>query len=113
MKMIHAYIRSHMAPKILDELRTQRIHGVSVFQGKGFGRLSNGPEPHYLDPDTTVGFVEVTKLELVCEDAMAETIVDVIRTKGHTGRHGDGKIFVVAISSACDIRTGASGDGVV
>jgi nitrogen regulatory protein PII len=36
--------------------------------------------------------------------------VQTIRASAHTGRPGDGKIFVTEVTLAVDIRTGAEGD---
>jgi len=38
---------------------------------------------------------------------------NVIRDSAHTGRHGDGKIFVSPITRVVSIRTGAEGESVL
>ena len=43
------------------------------------------------------------------EDALVERAVEAIQQAAHTGRIGDGKIFVTTIDEAIRIRTGESG----
>ena len=45
------------------------------------------------------------KIELVCSDDDLEKFVNIILEKAHTGRHGDGKIFISDISESISIRT--------
>ena len=43
------------------------------------------------------------------EDALVERAVEAIQQAAHTGRIGDGKIFVTTIDEAIRIRTGERG----
>lgn len=113
MKMITAYIHSFMLEKVTEALRVKRIHGVTVVDCQGFGRLSQNNSPHYLDRDNVVGFGEKKKIEIVCRDEEVEGIVETIQKNAHTGRHGDGKIFISDILGARDIRTGKSGEEII
>ncbi len=56
---------------------------------------------------------EKKKIEIVCRNEEAADIVDTIRKSAHTGRHGDGKIFVTEVLEAVDIRTGEQGEKAV
>jgi nitrogen regulatory protein P-II 1 len=49
------------------------------------------------------------KIEVVMEDSMVERAVEAIQQAAHTGRIGDGKIFVSTIDEAIRIRTGEKG----
>jgi nitrogen regulatory protein PII len=110
MKLITAYIQPFMAEKVTDALRTANVHGVTVLACQGFGRMAAGKAPHYLDEGTQFGFVDKTKIEIVCVDAAAEEAIAVIRDHAHTGHHGDGKIFVSDVGTVVDIRTGHRGE---
>ena len=46
---------------------------------------------------------------MVMEDALVERAVEAIQQAAHTGRIGDGKIFVTNIDEAIRIRTGERG----
>jgi nitrogen regulatory protein P-II 1 len=113
MKLIIAYIQPFMADKVTDALRDAGIHGMTMFPCSGFGRLAAAPGHHFEEKADLRGFVSKTKLEIVCADADKGTIVATIRESAHTGRHGDGKIFVSTVDEAEDIRTGAKGGDVV
>ncbi len=114
MKLITAYIQSFMLEKVTDALREKHIHGVTVLNCQGFGRLREGNEsPTYLDKDAQLGFGKKNKIEIVCLDSAVPEIVKIIQTAAHTGRHGDGKIFISEICGEIDIRTGKSGEGII
>ena len=50
-----------------------------------------------------VDFLPKVKLEVVVEDGLAERVVEAIAQAAHTGRIGDGKIFVSTIDEALRI----------
>jgi nitrogen regulatory protein P-II 1 len=60
-----------------------------------------------------VDFTPKIKLEIVCPDEECDRIVDTIRQAAHTGRRGDGKIFVSSVGQAISIRTGDRGDNAI
>lgn len=113
MKVIIAYVQPFMLEKVTDALRAKKIHGVTVIQCQGFGRRIDGKTPHYEDPAVELGYAPKSKIELVCRDEEAQGIVQTIRESAHTGRHGDGKIFVTEVTQALDVRTGAEGEAVL
>lgn len=111
MKLITAYIQPFMAEKVTDALRAAKVHGVTFMPCQGFGRIAEGKVqvPHYLDEGTQLGFVQKTKLEIVCGEEETKGIIATIKDHAHTGHHGDGKIFVSTIDEVLDIRTGQTG----
>jgi len=113
MKKITAYVRDCMAEKVLDALLERGIRGVSVFQGQGFVPHVKGPAHSSFDTATEDGLVAVAKLEIVSSDLAAGTIIRVIQEHAHTGRYGDGKIFVIEVTRAIDVRTGAEGEAIL
>jgi nitrogen regulatory protein P-II 1 len=113
MKAIVAYVQPFMLEKVTDALRAKGIHGVTVIQCQGFGRRIDGNCPHYEDPSVELGYAPKTKIEVVCRDKEALEIVRMIRESAHTGRHGDGKIFVTEVMHAVDVRTGAEGESIL
>jgi len=113
MKMIHAYIQRFMSEKVLDALRQGGVHGLSIVACEGFGPISQGADPHYLDETTRVGLAPKTKIEIICADDDASRIVEIIRQSAHTGRPGDGLISVCDITSTINIRTGTTGEEAV
>ena len=49
------------------------------------------------------------KIELVVDDDLVNDSVEAIKSKAHTGRIGDGKIFVSSVDEVVRIRTGEKG----
>lgn len=49
------------------------------------------------------------KIECVVADVPATDVVDAIADAAHTGEKGDGKIFVLPVEDARQVRTGAAG----
>ncbi|MFH5843358.1 P-II family nitrogen regulator [Haladaptatus sp. CMAA 1909] len=53
------------------------------------------------------------KIECVVADTPAEDVVEAIQEAASTGEPGDGKIFVLPVSDACQVRTGKRGPDAV
>lgn len=51
-------------------------------------------------------FVPKVKIEIAVTDDRVDDVVDAIRDASHTGKIGDGKIFVYDMGRAVRIRTG-------
>ena len=78
---------------------------LTVTEVKGFGR-QKGQTEIYRGAEYTVNFLPKVKIEVVCNDSIAEQAIEAIQTAANTGRIGDGKIFTVDVSKAVRIRTG-------
>ncbi|HLD28848.1 MAG TPA: P-II family nitrogen regulator [bacterium] len=109
MKKVEAYIQPFMLKKTVDALRAVHIHGMSIFETKGFGREKDESYPHHA-ADYAVDFTPKVKLEIICPESDCDKIVKAIRTAAHTGRRGDGKIFLFDVAEAVSIRTGEEGE---
>lgn len=53
--------------------------------------------------------IAMSKLETVVPDELLDRVITTVRRAGHTGRAGDGKIFVSDVSRAINIRDDAEG----
>ena len=113
MKAIVAYIQPFMLEKVADALRGLKIHGVTVIQCEGFGRIVDGKTPHYEDAAAELGYAPKIKLEIVCREEETQSIVQTIRENAHTGHYGDGKIYVIEVTRAVDIRTDTEGEAIL
>jgi nitrogen regulatory protein P-II 1 len=49
------------------------------------------------------------KIEVVMEDQMVDRAIEAIQQAAHTGRIGDGKIFITPVEDVVRIRTGERG----
>ncbi|OGV64298.1 MAG: hypothetical protein A2498_16650 [Lentisphaerae bacterium RIFOXYC12_FULL_60_16] len=113
MKAIVAYVQPFMLEKVTDALRARKIHGVTVIRCEGFGRRIDGKAPHYEDATVELGYAPKVRIEIICRDEETQGIVQTIQASAHTGHHGDGKIFVTAVTEAVDIRTGMEGEAIL
>jgi nitrogen regulatory protein P-II 2 len=81
------------------------VEGLTVTEVKGFGR-QKGQTEIYRGAEYTVAFLPKVKIEVVVAASQVEAAVEAIISSAHTGRIGDGKVFVVDVSKAVRIRTG-------
>lgn len=108
MKLVIAYVKPFKLDDVKDALRSNGVTGMSVTEVRGFGRQSGQTEV-YRGAEYQVEFVPKIKLELLVDDAVADTAVTAIQQAAHTGEIGDGKIAVVPIEDVVRIRTGERG----
>ena len=112
MKLVTAIIKPFKLDEVREALSAIGVQGITVTEVKGFGR-QKGHTELYRGAEYVVDFLPKVKIELVIEDEMVEKAVEAIRASAHTGRIGDGKIFVSSIDDAIRIRTGERGDAAV
>jgi nitrogen regulatory protein P-II 1 len=105
MKKIEAIIKPYKLDDVIDSLSEIGVEGVTVTEAKGFGR-QKGRTEFYKGAEYVVDFLPKNKIEVVVPSNIAEMVVDAIQRSAHTGKIGDGKIFVTNIESAVRIRTG-------
>ena len=96
MKKIEAIIKPFKLDEVKDALNQIGLKGITVLEAKGFGR-QKGHTELYRGAEYVVDFLPKVKIELIIEDEMVEKAVEAIRSSAHTGRIGDGKIFVSKI----------------
>ncbi len=109
MKRVEAYIQPFMITRVLHELRQAHVHGLTVSDVRGFGREKDESYPHHAS-DYAVDFTPKVKLEILCHDPDVEGLVEALLRGAHTGRKGDGKVFVTQVESVVSIRSRQSGD---
>ncbi len=105
MKLIIAIIKPFKLDDVRDALTEIGIAGMTVSEVKGFGR-QKGQTEIYRGAEYTTNMVPKIKVEVVCDAAMADRVVEAIQQSANTGAIGDGKIFVLDVSHAVRIRTG-------
>lgn len=109
MKKIEAIIKPFKLDDVRDALQEIGVQGMTIVEAKGFGR-QKGHSELYRGAEYVIDFLPKIKIELVAPDARVDAIVEAIQTAAHTGRIGDGKIFVTPVETAIRIRTGESGE---
>ena len=105
MKFIIAVIKPFKLDEVREALMSLGIQGLTVSEVKGFGR-QKGQTEIYRGAEYHVNFLPKVKIEVVVPDDLADAIIDAIVKSAHTGKIGDGKIFVLDVDRAVRIRTG-------
>ncbi len=108
MKKIEAIIKPFKLDEVKDELNNIGVLGLTVSEVKGYGR-QKGHTELYRGAEYAVDFLPKIKIELIVSDDLADDVINTIKKKAHTGRIGDGKIFISNIDEVIRIRTGESG----
>jgi nitrogen regulatory protein P-II 1 len=108
MKKIEAIIKPFKLDEVKDARTEIGLKGLPVVEAKGFGR-QKGHTELYRGAEYVVDFLPKVKLEVVLEDNLVERAIEAIQRAAHTGRIGDGKIFVSTIEEVVRIRTGERG----
>ena len=112
MKKIEAIIKPFKLEEVKTALQEVGVEGMTVSEVKGFGR-QKGHTEIYRGSEYTVDFLPKLKLEIVLADTQLDGAVKAIIGAAHTGKIGDGKIFVSPVDDAVRIRTEEHGDGAV
>ena len=107
MKIVTAVVHPSMLNKVTDALQEiENFPGMTISDVRGFGRRNISEEA----AAPLQEFIEKIRLEIVASDVMVEVIVGTIVRAAHTGRHGDGKVFVWPVEEAVRIRNGELND---
>jgi nitrogen regulatory protein P-II 1 len=109
MKKIEAIIKPFKLDEVKEALHAVGLQGMTVLEAKGFGR-QRGHTELYRGAEYIVDFLPKLKIEVVVSDGQLEAALGAITKSAHTGKIGDGKIFVSEITEVIRIRTGETGD---
>jgi nitrogen regulatory protein P-II 2 len=105
MKLIMAIIKPFKLDDVREALTPLGVQGLTVSEVKGFGR-QKGQTEIYRGAEYHVNFLPKVKIEVVVNDDLVDPVVEAIIKSAHTGKIGDGKIFIIDIERAVRIRTG-------
>jgi len=108
MKLIAAVIKPFKLDEVREALSEVGVQGITVTEVKGFGR-QKGHTELYRGAEYVVDFLPKVKIEVAVEDDGLEAAMEAISKAAHTGKIGDGKIFVTDLQEAIRIRTGETG----
>ena len=110
MQKIEAIIRPEKLDAVKNALADAGVSGLNIVHVTGRGvqkgiiHMGRGGETYEVD------MLPKVKIEVVVPDAKVDKMVDTICDAAHTGRIGDGKIFVVPVTDAIRVRTRERGD---
>jgi nitrogen regulatory protein P-II 1 len=105
MKLVTAVIKPHKWDEVRDALETFGVAGMTVSEVSGYGRQKGHTEV-YRGAEYDVALVPKIRVEVVVDDGDASDVVDIIVKTAHTGRIGDGKVWVQPVDSVVRVRTG-------
>ena len=108
MKLITAIIKPFRLDDVKDAIKGAGVTGITVGEVRGFGRQGGHTET-YRGTEYQIEFVPKVRLEVVADDAVADTVVDAIIGAARTDKIGDGKIWVTDVGRLIRIRTGEEG----
>ena len=108
MKKIEAIIKPFKLEDVKDALQEIGLTGLTVIEAKGFGR-QKGHDELYKGSEYVVDFLPKVKIEIIVDESLLNKAIEVIKQSAHSGKIGDGKIFVSNIDEVIRIRTGEKG----
>ncbi len=108
MKLITAIVKPFRLEDVREALSEIGVQGLTVSEVKGFGR-QRGHTELYRGAEYVVDFVPKMMLEIAAAEEQVESIVEAVIAAAHTGKIGDGKIFVSSLEEVVRIRTGETG----
>ena len=79
---------------------------VTNVSGRGSQPAKKG---QWRGEEYVVDLHQKVKIECIVADIPAQDVVDAIAEAAHTGEPGDGKVFVLPVDDACQVRTGNQG----
>ena len=107
-KMVVAVIRPDKlgdAKQALAEVGAASLTVTNV-SGRGSQPEKQGS---WRGKEYTVDLHQKVKIECAVADVPADEVVDALAEAAHTGEPGDGKIFVLDVENAVQVRTGNEG----
>ena len=98
MKLVTAVVKPHQVDEIKTQLNSIGVQGMTVTEAQGYGRQGGHTET-YRGTEYKVSFTPKSRLEIVVDDAQADSVVQTVADAARTGKIGDGKIWVTDVSA--------------
>ncbi|QLH80790.1 P-II family nitrogen regulator [Halosimplex pelagicum] len=107
-KMVVAVVRPDKLGDVKQALAEAGAPSLTVtnVSGRGSQPAKTG---QWRGEEYVVDLHQKVKIECVVSDIPAQDVVDAIADAAQTGEPGDGKIFVLPVEDAVQVRTGDSG----
>jgi nitrogen regulatory protein P-II 1 len=105
MKLIKCIIRPNKVEDVKDALERVNVSGMTVTEVRGHGR-QKGHKAVYRGREYEVSLLPKMMIDIVAPDAAVDEIVRTVIETARTGEIGDGRIFVMPVQQAYNIRTG-------
>ena len=99
MKLIVAIIQHRKLQEVLGELNMNEIYHKTISIVAGHGPPGRGSGER----------LRMFRLEIAVNDSYVRPTLDAVLAGAHTGRKGDGKIFILPLEQCIRIRSGETG----
>jgi nitrogen regulatory protein P-II 1 len=110
MKLVTAIIKPFALDDVRGALHQLGVNGMTVSEVQGYGRQKGHTEV-YRGAEYAMDFVPKIRIDVVADDDFADKVVDAVLKAAHTGKIGDGKVWVSPVESVIRVRTGERGSG--
>jgi Amt family ammonium transporter len=107
-KMVMAYIRPDKLSDVKQGLAEVGAPSLTVTNVSGRGSQP-AKKGQWRGEEYSVDLHQKVKVECVVADIPAEDVAEAIQAAGKTGEPGDGKVFILPVEEAYQIRTGEIG----
>jgi Nitrogen regulatory protein PII len=94
--------------ELKDELNKIGIAGMTVSNVLGCG-MQMGHKEFYRGKAVEINLLQKIKVEIVVCEVPVETVVETAKKVLHTGKMGDGKIFIYDVANVIRISNGTEG----
>ena len=111
-KMIVAMVRPDKLGDVKQSLAEVGAPSLTVSNVSGRGSQP-AKKGQWRGEEYVVDLHQKVKIECVVADIPVEDVVGAIKEGAHTGEPGDGKIFVLDVEDAVQVRTGERGPDAV
>ena len=110
MKRLEVMVPTIKRSRIIDAILKAGAGGVTVSETRGKG---SSPRPTVSGAKGTARYVaeynRTDSIIAIVEDSKVDAIAKAVMNVAHTGKKGDGKIFVSPVDESYDIATGQKG----
>ena len=108
MKLVTAIIKPFKLEDVKNALEAIGVRGMTVSESSGFGRQGGHTEV-YRGAEYTVDLVPKVRVEVLIDSERLDEVLDSITKAAHTGKIGDGKVWVTPVEEVIRVRTGERG----
>lgn len=112
MKKVTAVVRRGLVGEIIHTIEHVGCLCISAIDIDGLGDLVD-PEKEHISFEYERMYSKMSRIEVLCRDSDVETLMEIIKSHGHTDHPGDGIVYVSAIERAAKIRSGEEGEQVL
>jgi len=111
-KMVMAMIRPDKLGDVKQSLAEVGAPSLTVTNVSGRGSQP-AKKGQWRGEEYVVDLHQKVKVETIVADVPVDDVVEAIKEGAHTGEKGDGKVFVMPVDDAVQVRTGKRGPDAV